>query len=165
MVTDHSSAQKRSVLATPSWLVIAAAVIAGAIAGGVAVFVLLDRSDSATNESATRDAVMTLRLAPPPSWHDPALGCSQVRSLERSYGQSNGSPSSEVLWLTQLVNATEVAGATNSGFEGPDVPSADMEVAAAADKLRMVTIGGGLSHPQFPVYLTELLDTCDRFYP
>jgi hypothetical protein len=89
-----------------------------------------------------------------------------VRELEARYGQDQGSPFSEVLWLVQMVNATELAGANMAGSEDPSqVTEGERETMYAAEDLRMVTIGGGLAHPEFPRLLVEFTDICDRYFP
>lgn len=149
----------------PSWLFPVAAFVAGAVMSGTLVSVISPGTGEAYNESS-RSLVIDALRPPPAAWYDPQVACDQVRSLERSYGQTGTSGLfSEVLWLTQLVNATEMAGAANFDNEHSDVPQGYFDIGWAADKLRMVTIGGGLSHPLFPVHLVEFLDTCDRYFP
>lgn len=150
----------------PSWLFPVAAFVAGAVMSGTLVSVISPGTGEAYDESS-RSLVTDAFRPPPAAWYDPQVACDQVRSLEVSYGQSDpsGLPFSENLWLNQLVNATEMAGAANSGSEGPDIPQGDRELAYVADKLRFVIIGDGISNPLFPGYLVDFLDICDRYFP
>lgn len=131
--------------------------LAGVLVGGGAVLgTLVLRADKPSQDQS---------WAPPPQWTDAALGCQRVKELEGSYGQSppGALPFSEVSWLNSLVDATEIAGATQLPYMGGDANRPEWKLAFAASNLRTVTIGGGLNHPEFPRVLVEFTDRCDRY--
>lgn len=100
-------------------------------------------------------------FAPASAWVDVPNACSSYRHVLESYGQAATLPFSEVLWLNQLVNVTELMGATTTGYGDAGLSDAEQDVASAAGEVRLVTIGGGLSHPEFPRVTAALLDACD----
>lgn len=141
------------------------AFIVGALVSGAAVFFV---AGSGSDEPDNSHQPAMLGQAPPPAWYDVEAGCRQVRGLVASYGQGgqSGLGFSEVLWVNNLVDATEVAGANTTQREVPgDVTRGEGAVMYAAEKLRVVAIGGALGHPEFPRLLVELTDTCDRYFP
>jgi hypothetical protein len=94
---------------------------------------------------------------------DAREACRRVRELVPTYGYDTPSfPFSEVAWLNQLVDATELAGGTLEELDrrgDPDSPEG--KLAFAAEQLRTSTIGGGLNHPTFMEDLVGVLHVCE----
>jgi hypothetical protein len=106
--------------------------------------------------------------APAPAWTDVAVACDHLTPLVAAYGKDgqDGFPFSEVAWLTSLVDTTELMGATGVDHASSTFSQTpEGHIAYLASDLRMVTIGGGFSHPQFPVHLADLMDACDTYRP
>jgi hypothetical protein len=100
-------------------------------------------------------------FAPAPASIDIQGACSALPGVIKAYGQEPGGfPFSVVAWLGQVVNLTELMGATGYDYGLDGLSPSEEDVAYAAANVRTVTIGGGLSHPQFPVVMAALMDAC-----